>query len=83
MGMTAKAHFEGNLFSTNNNKANLHILNDNLTQTAFRVRPPTAKPSLKQAQSGLAVTREAQCWLKDNLDIDLENLQENQYRGVT
>ena len=29
MGMTAKAHFEGNLFSTNNNKDNLHILNAN------------------------------------------------------
>ena len=43
LGKTAKAHFEGNLFSTNNNRDNLNILNHDLGETKYRARPMTAK----------------------------------------
>lgn len=77
LGKTAKQFFEGKLFSTNNTKLNLEIMNaDQIGELRGSIHGMLRHHSAvnhRPVNQPVQVTRDAENWLKDNLDINIED----------
>jgi len=77
-GKTTKAHFVNKLFSNSNNRANLEILDQKVSQ-GIRSRPSNFEntnmrmPVVGKHDNAMTVTPDAQTWILNNLGFKLDS----------